>query len=128
MEAKGGIAIIESVLWDAFPAYCRQLDAVVKSKLGKSLPPSVVPVRFASWIGGDRDGNPNVTPFVTKEVVMTLRQRAAKLIGDDLLALYEDLAISKRYSSRMDKLADRVMGSSDTIEKYRRVLGHFKKR
>jgi len=127
-EAKGGIAIIESVLWDAFPAYCRQLDSVVQAKLGKPLPPTVVPVKFGSWIGGDRDGNPNVSPAVTKEVVMTLRLRAAKLIGDDLQALYEDLAISKRYSKEMNDLADRVMGSNDVMEKYRRVLGHFKKR
>ena len=46
-EAKGGIAIIESVLWDAFPAYCRQLDAVVQEKLGRKLPPSVVPVKVS---------------------------------------------------------------------------------
>ena len=92
------------------------------------LTPSLSTPQFASWIGGDRDGNPNVTPSVTKEVVMTLRLRAAKLIGDDLQALYEDLAISKSYSKEMDELADRVMGSPDVMEKYRRVLRHFKRR
>ncbi|GMI18631.1 hypothetical protein TrLO_g13459 [Triparma laevis f. longispina] len=127
-EAAGGIAIIESVLWDAFPAFCRKLDDVVENKLNKKLPPDVVPVKFASWIGGDRDGNPNVTPLVTREVVMTLRLRAAKLLEEDLQGLYDDIAISKSYSPEMLALSSMIIGSNDSIEKYRRVLGHLKLR
>lgn len=68
-EAKAGLAIVENVLWNAVPDYLRKLDDVVQTELGRSLPLDVAPIKFASWMGGDRDGNPNVTPEITLEVV-----------------------------------------------------------
>jgi phosphoenolpyruvate carboxylase len=59
-EAAGGNAIIESVLWDAVPTYLRKLDVQCQLTLGKRLPVDVVPIKFASWIGGDRDGTHRV--------------------------------------------------------------------
>lgn len=128
MEAAGGIAIIESVLWDAVPAYLRKLNAQCKASLGKSLPVDTVPIRFASWIGGDRDGNPNVTPEVTREVVTLQRMRAAKLFLNDLNQLYGELAISSRFSPAMEELAAQIKNSLDEREKYRRVIGQLRKR
>jgi phosphoenolpyruvate carboxylase len=128
MEAEAGIAIIESTLWDAVPSHCRKLDAEVLRDLGKKMPPDSIPVKFASWIGGDRDGNPNVTPLVTKEVMLTLRKRAAMLLSKEMKELYDDLAISRKFSPEMDKLADRIINSHDNLEKYRRVTGHLKER
>ena len=37
--------------------------------MGKNLPKNFNPIEFGSWMGGDRDGNPNVTAIVTKEVI-----------------------------------------------------------
>jgi phosphoenolpyruvate carboxylase len=127
-EAFGGIAILESVLWDAVPAYLRKLDAQCLVSLGRRLPVDVVPIRFASWIGGDRDGNPNVTPEVTSEVVNLQRLRAAKLYLNDLNKLYNELAISSRFSDEMNALADTIRESRDEREKYRRVIGHLRQR
>lgn len=127
-EAAGGNAVIESVLWDAVPLYLRKLDAQCRITLGKKLPVDVAPVKFASWIGGDRDGNPNCTPEVTLEVVTHQRLRAAKLFLNDLNVLYSDLAISSRFSKDLEKLAASVKKSDDNREKYRRVIGHLRKR
>ena len=55
-EAAGGNAILESVLWEAVPTYLRKLDQQCRLSLGQALPMDAVPIRFASWIGGDRDG------------------------------------------------------------------------
>lgn len=128
MEAAGGISIIESVLWDAVPAYLRKLDAQCRVSLGKRLPVDAVPIKFASWIGGDRDGNPNVTPEVTREVVALQRLRAAKLLLNDMHQLYGELAISSRFTPEMEDLAATIVQSFDETEKYRRVLGHLRKR
>ncbi len=130
-EAAGGNAVIETVLWEAVPSYLRKLDAQCRVSLGKRLPIDFMPIKFASWIGGDRDGNPNVTPEVTKEVVLYQRLRAAKLFLIDMNRLYSELAISTVYfplSEEMKKLADSVENSRDELERYRRVTGHLKLR
>jgi phosphoenolpyruvate carboxylase len=131
IEAAGGIAVIETVLWDAVPAYLRKLNEQMEASLGKRLPIDVVPIKFASWIGGDRDGNPNVTPKVTKEVVLAQRLRAAKLFLKDMDKLYDELAISSTrstFSPAMEELAASVKKSRDKLEKYRRVIGHLRTR
>jgi len=127
-EAAGGLAIIESVLWDAVPAYLRKLDAQCRISLSRRLPADAVPIRFASWIGGDRDGNPNVVPDVTREVLLHQRLRAARLYLNDLHELQSDLAISSSYSDKLVKLAESVPKSRHVRELYRRVIDHLIKR
>lgn len=99
-----------------------------KVTLGKKFPVDVAPIKFASWIGGDRDGNPNCTPEVTREVITHQRLRAAKLFLNDLNELYSELAISSRFSKELEELAASVTKSDDAREKYRRVIGHLRKR
>jgi len=85
-EAARGTLVIETVLWKALPKFLRKLDATMKSSLGEeyALPLTVAPIKFSSWMGGDRDGNPNVTPNVTREVCLSNRDRAAKLFREDI--------------------------------------------
>eukprot|EP00903_Cladosiphon_okamuranus_P012924 g12067.t1 len=94
-EARAGIAVIEQVLWNSVPAYLRRLDSVLMETVGKTLPIHAAPVVFASWMGGDRDGNPNVTPAVTREVSFTARREAATLYLKDVKALTMELSTTK---------------------------------
>ncbi len=64
-EAKWGYAVVEDSLWEAVPEFMRRLDTAVFDACGQHLPDTFTPVRFVSWMGGDRDGNPNVTATVT---------------------------------------------------------------
>ena len=127
-ESEGGLAIIESVLWDAIPSYLRKLNAQCEVSLGKTLPLDHSPIVFSSWMGGDRDGNPNVTPMVTHEVAINQRMQAARLFRDDLASLYFELAVCKGYSPEMITLAQEVKESADRRELYRRVIGHLLQR
>ena len=86
-EAKWGFTAIEQTLWQAVPDFLRQLDQDVFKHLGQRLPLDHCPVRFASWMGGDRDGNPNVTHAVTHEVLLLARWQAADLLYRDIDAL-----------------------------------------
>mmetsp|Transcript_30732 Transcript_30732/g.68934 ORF Transcript_30732/g.68934 Transcript_30732/m.68934 type:complete len:1031 (-) Transcript_30732:250-3342(-) len=127
-EANGGLAIVETVLWDAVPAYARKLDAQCKLSLERQLPIDLVPIKFSSWMGGDRDGNPNVTPEVTYEIALKQRLKAAELLLEDLKLLYQEGSVTKDFSPEMLKLAATVKDSSDERELYRRVIGHLQRR
>lgn len=98
-EAKSGLAIVENVLWNAIPSYLRKLDDVMQQQLGKSLPLDVAPLRISSWMGGDRDGNPNVTPEITYEVSLLSRWVAASLYKTDIAILRSELSQSKVFAS-----------------------------
>ena len=52
------------------------------------------PIRLSSWIGGDRDGNPNVTATITERVMLISRWQAADLIDRDLAEIYEELSVT----------------------------------
>jgi phosphoenolpyruvate carboxylase len=55
-EAQLATLAIETVLWEAVPSFLRKLDATLKSDLGEEfgLPLGAAPIKFASWMGGDR--------------------------------------------------------------------------
>src|SRR3954454_8049305 len=89
-EVRGGLAVFEQTLWDAVPRYMRQVDRA----LGQPLPLDAAPVRFGSWIGGDRDGNPNVTPEITPKAAWMARWVAADLYVREIDALRTELSLA----------------------------------
>ena len=74
-EAHGGLAYFEETLWDVVPRFLRLLDAALLKFTDKPLPLTATPVRFGSWMGGDRDGNPHVTADVTRKVCLLARRQ-----------------------------------------------------
>lgn len=94
-EARWGFAVIENSLWPALPNFMRQLDQQLQSQLGIRLPLDAAPVRFASWMGGDRDGNPFVTAKVTREVLLLGRWMASSLFLNDIQELVSELSMSQ---------------------------------
>lgn len=94
-EAKWGFAVIENSLWSAVPDFLRELDAIARRNIGAGLPLDTAPFHFYSWMGGDRDGNPNVTHAVTKEVILLGRWMAADLYLRDVKELAATLSMEK---------------------------------
>ena len=75
-------------------AFLRDIDEVAAAN-GLILKDSVhTPIRLSSWIGGDRDGNPNVTAAVTEHAMLLSRWQAADLIDRDLAQIYEELSVT----------------------------------
>ena len=94
-EARWGLAIIEDSLWDTIPKVYRRLNSIFVQNMGKGLPKNFNPIEFGSWMGGDRDGNPNVTAKVTKEVILLSRWEAAKLYEKTLTKIIRSYSMEK---------------------------------
>jgi phosphoenolpyruvate carboxylase len=110
-EVRGGLAVFEQTLWEALPRYMRQVDRA----LGEVLALDAAPLRFGSWIGGDRDGNPNVTAEITRKATWMARWTAADLYAREINALRAELSLGPA----SDELR-RIVG--DTHEPYRALL------
>ena len=94
-EARWGLAIIEDSLWDTIPKVYRRLNSIFVQNMDKSLPKNFNPIQFGSWMGGDRDGNPNVTAKVTQEVILLSRWEAAKLYEKALTKIIRSYSMEK---------------------------------
>ena len=64
---------------DTIPKVYRRLNSIFLKNMKKGLPKNFNPIEFGSWMGGDRDGNPNVTAAVTKNVILLSRWEAASI-------------------------------------------------
>lgn len=88
-EARNAIYYLRNILTDAMPEVLTELSDLL-GEHGVSLPADAAPLRFGSWIGGDRDGNPNVTPEVTRDVLILQNQNAVRIslvLIDELLSV-----------------------------------------
>ncbi len=114
-EARWGLAIIEDSLWETIPKVYRRLNSIFIKNMKNGLPKNFNPIEFGSWMGGDRDGNPNVTAKVTKEVILLSRWEAAKLYEKALTKIIRAYSMEK-----CSKKITRVVGKS--FEPYRVFL------
>jgi phosphoenolpyruvate carboxylase len=80
-------------------------------------------LNFGTWIGGDRDGHPLVTPAVTGQTLETLRHSAFRLLQRELLELGSQLTLSRyltpvppELQTRIDQLLAMLQGSSGVAE------------
>ena len=121
-EAKWGFAVIENSLWQALPRFMRRLDAELQAAGASQQSAGAAPVRFAIWMGGDRDGNPNVTAPVTREVLMLARWMAADLFLGDVEALQAQLSMTRATPELLGRVG------ADEREPYRAALRDLRDR
>ena len=98
-EVRGGLVHFASTLADAVPRIYRDLErAIAEAYPDDGAEPVTVPplLGFGSWIGGDRDGNPFVTPEVTLEALALMREQCLRLLEAGLEQLAGRLSLSER--------------------------------
>jgi len=135
-EVRTVMAVFDTTFFDVFPLVYRRLDDWLRADAAGTTPPIVRPfIHLGSWIGGDRDGNPNVTPEVTRaaaviasEHVLIALESAALRTGQGLThdahgtpASLELLALWQRQRELSQPLTARVAGDSPN-EPHRRAL------
>ena len=120
-EARWGFAVIENSLWKAVPRVMRAADEAATRNGLAALPAGVMPIRFASWMGGDRDGNPNVTAEITSTTLKLARWMSAELFLKDIQHLFESLSMAKATPELLETAAQ-------SREPYRVVLRKLRQR
>jgi phosphoenolpyruvate carboxylase len=94
-EVRTGLYFVESVFWDALPHLYEDLEDALAIHYPAIDPPAGW-LRLASWMGGDRDGNPNVTHEVTAETLRLHRGLAVEKHRESLQGLARHLSMSDR--------------------------------
>jgi len=91
-EARSILYFLTEIVSDGLPQLFEDIDVALRS-IGGELDPSRLPIRFGSWVGGDRDGNPNVTPETTREVLAHQRSRALRILISEIEDLSRELSV-----------------------------------
>jgi len=103
-EARSLLYFLTEIVTDGVPELLDDLDSVLRG-LGGGLDISAAPVRFGSWVGGDRDGNPAVTAATTVDVLEFQRQRALRILVAEIERLSSELSVGLAVRGVSDELA-----------------------
>lgn len=94
-EARNALYFLDELAQGPLASILDELEHVIE-EIGAELPIDATPLTFGTWIGGDRDGNPFVTPEVTLRVLSLQRDHAIRNLLVHLDRVVEDLSISER--------------------------------
>ncbi|MEY3019546.1 MAG: phosphoenolpyruvate carboxylase, partial [Actinomycetota bacterium] len=95
-EVRNGLYWFDATIFDLVPRLHRQLRLAVERHLPSHTAHIDRFLTFGSWIGGDRDGNPNVTPEVTEAALREHQQLAIRLLRRSIDRMHAHLSISAR--------------------------------
>ena len=137
-EIKMGLDYYDVSIFASLPALYREIAEAFQSVYGLTLEVNELPrmLSFGSWIGGDRDGNPFVTPQVTRDAVMLARAHLLRFYEESLQQLIDLLTSSAQqvpvshalrerlaeYQSRIDQTRNTSVNPQFEHELYRRFL------
>ena len=137
-EIKMGLDYYEVSIFETLPGLYQEVSDALKSEYNLDIDISELPLLlgFGSWIGGDRDGNPFVTPDVTREAIRDAKSRLLayydhrlQLAIDLLTTSAQQLPVSTELRSQLDSYlntlqisASQVFGGHFQFELYRRFL------
>ena len=137
-EVKMGLDYYDVSIFGTLPGLYREISEALRSAYDLHIEPHELPqvLRFGSWIGGDRDGNPFVTPEVTRDAIQLARghlllyyQGRLDEIIDLLTTSAQQRSVSHKLRERLDAYVElvhtpeaQVFGEQYEFEYYRRFI------
>ena len=123
-EAVNSIYYLDELLIQTVPEVLAEFANEVK-RLGIQLSLNARPLSFGTWIGGDRDGNPNITAEVTKAAILLQNSHFTRTVFEHLDELRQALSISTKLagvSVELEKSVAQDLEKLPEIEnRYRRI-------
>jgi phosphoenolpyruvate carboxylase len=134
-EIEQGLYFLRGSIRDVAPRIHRDVERALERHYG-SVADVPVFLRWRSWIGSDRDGNPNVTPDITRYALSRHRQTALEMHLHELRELREELSISERLAAAPAALRRAIEGLDGDDEEahtysqepYRRLIAALERR
>jgi phosphoenolpyruvate carboxylase len=127
-EVRYGLYHFNHVVIDAVIDVQQEIAELVDSNNGTSEEPFAVPncITFGSWIGGDRDGNPFVSPAVTRATLEYQRQLIIKRYLKELETLFNDLSHSDTWLKPSQALLESTQTDSESFPSvHQRITGRY---
>jgi len=115
-EVRNGLYYFEASLWEVVPRLQRELEQALEVAWPGAGLRAPQLLRFGSWVGGDRDGNPNVTADLTRQALRLHKELALDLYERELQSLRRHLgvAVHADLPARLaESLAQDVAGERD---------------
>ena len=109
-EIKMGLDYYDVSIFATLPTLYREIGEALRTAYGIEVEAHELPsvLAFGSWIGGDRDGNPFVTPEVTREAILMARAHLLQFYQRQLQVIVEHLSTSSQQSGVSDALKARL--------------------
>jgi phosphoenolpyruvate carboxylase len=137
-EIKMGLDYYDVSIFETLPSLYREISEALRASYGLVIEPLDLPqvLIFGSWIGGDRDGNPFVTPEVTRDSIQLARghlllyyERQLQEIIDLLTTSAQQRPVSDELRKRLEAYVEQihtpetqVFGEQYEFEYYRRFI------
>lgn len=125
-EVENGLFYFTHSIWDSIPVLYRDIRQAFDTYYNKR-PEVPIVLRYRSWIGSDRDGNPNVTSNVTWQTVIEQRKTVLNLYLDELNELRRYLSVSDKQAKVSKDLEASVKKDEQEFplsERYERRYKH----
>lgn len=125
-EVENGLFYFTHSIWDSIPVLYRDIRQAFDTYYNKR-PEVPIVLRYRSWIGSDRDGNPNVTSNVTWQTVIEQRKTVLNLYLDELNELRRYLSVSDKQAKVSKDLEESVKKDEQEFplsERYERRYKH----
>ncbi len=105
-EVRAGLIYFSSTLAEVVPEVYRDLESTIRATYPQSDVPVPPLLSFGSWIGGDRDGNPNVTPQMTAAALEQMKHACLRHHQERVGALAARVTLSERVAPAPRDLRD----------------------
>ena len=119
-EAMNALYYLDDLATSTVPEVLNDFARELK-RLGIELPVTSRPLTFGTWIGGDRDGNPNITPAITEDAVVLQVGHAIRTTIAAMNKLRQMLSVSTRIAGATPEL-------SASVEKDLKNIPEFEER